>query len=262
MKPTFKSNIISVTVNGSNVAVNCKDLAGRNAVHAKILNNKTALGAFSKCAIASNTVTYTFDTSASASSFASKIDEVRETWKNVIIAFVTGLEIYDKDWVRVKCDSKENGKLVEPIISAHIPSLGFSYIRYVDGGNKKDFRYKFSSTTEAARFLTVLENIRNGKEVSVAMPFEESATPEPAPRQTVAATTEVRTLPTVKETATGNVIVTASTPTGTQETELTQTEVEQMPKNSTADTVNKKTLVIAAVAGIAVLLAIILLLKR
>lgn len=269
MKSTFKNNIISVTVNGSDVAVICKDSAGRNAVHAKILNNKTALGAFSKCAMTSTSVTYKFDTSASASSFASKIDDVRELWKEIIKVNVQEIKLYslNKNWVKIKCNDDTVGKEVHSAINSHATDLGFTIKEFVKGSTYKDFRYKLSSSSESARFLSVLLDIKEGKEVPVAMPFEESAIP--ATKTTTA--TVVRTLPTVisqqstvssQQPTEGNVIITTKTPTGTQETVLTQTEVEQMQKNSTADTVNKKTIVMAAVAGIAVLLAIVLLLKR
>lgn len=282
MKTTFKKNITSVVVSGCDVKITCKDTTARTAVHSKIINNQSALGKYSKCSVSSNAVTYTFASASEANRFASMINEVRETWKNVIIACVDGLEIYDKVWVRIKCDSKEIGAQVEPVIRAHISALGFSYIKYVDGGHKKDFRYKFSSTSEAARFLTVLEDIRNGKEVPVAMPFEEIAkdttlaasrpnvvttttTPTAA---TTSGTTVKQTLPRATTTSAGTVVLQTATPAGSTSVEVAKETLQEVQKKEQEKAkeeengISKKTLLIAGGAAVLVIILLVIILKR
>lgn len=286
MKATFKSNITSVVVSGCDVKITCKDTTARTAVHSKIINNQSALGKYSKCSVSSNAVTYTFASASEANRFASMIDEVRETWKNVIIACVKKVEIYSKDWVRIKCDSKEIGAQVEPVIRAHITSLGFSYKDYVSGTTMKDFRYRFSSATEAARFLTVLEDIRNGKEVPVAMPFEEIAkdttlaasrpnvvTTTTTPTATTSSGTTVKqTLPRATTTSAGTVVLQTATPAGSTSVEVTKEPLQEVQKKEQEKAeqekteqengISKKTLLIAGGAAVLVIILLVIILKR
>lgn len=210
-------------------------------------------------------------------------------WKEIIKSGVESVEIYSKKQVKVTCTNKDIGEEVFIAIRNNYQNLDAEPLKYIKGTNYKDFRFKFSSTSEAARFLTVLEDIRNGKEVLVAMPFEETAkdTTLATSRPNVVTTTTTptattssgitvkQTLPTATTssgttattTSAGTVGLQKAAPAGSTSVKVTKETLQEVQKkeqekNEQENGISKKTLLIAGGASVLVIILLVIILKR
>ena len=196
-------------------------------------------------------------------------------WKEIIKSGVESVEIYSKKQVKVTCTNKDIGEEVFIAIRTNYQNLDAEPLKYIKGTNYKDFRFKFSSTSEAARFLTVLEDIRNGKEVLVAMPFEETATTssgttvkQTQPTATTSSGTTVeQTQPTATRTSAGTVGLQKSPPAGSTSVKVTKETLQEVQKkeqekNEQENGISKKTLLIAGGASVLVIILLVIILKR
>ena len=82
-------------------------------------------------------------------------------WKKLIKDGILGVDIYQKDQVKITCRSKADGEDVYNVINSHYEELGGAPKKVVKGTSYKDFRLKYSSSAKAKEVKEILDEIRN-----------------------------------------------------------------------------------------------------
>ena len=82
-------------------------------------------------------------------------------WKKLIKDGILGVDIYQKDQVKITCRSKADGEDVYNVINSHYEELGGAPKKVVKGLNYKDFTLNYSSTVKAKEVKEILDEIRN-----------------------------------------------------------------------------------------------------
>ncbi len=114
-------------------------------------------------------------------------------WKKLIKDGTLGVDIYNKDQVKITCRSKADGEDVFNVINSHYEELGGSPKSVVKGTSYKDFRLKYSSSAKAKEVKEILDEIRNAdySKKPADTPAPETSSPETSSPETSVPETSV-----------------------------------------------------------------------
>ena len=112
-------------------------------------------------------------------------------WKKLIKDGILGVDIYQKDQVKITCRSKADGEDVYNVINSHYEELGGAPKSVVKGSSYKDFRLKYSSSAKAKEVKEILDEIRNADYTKKP----EDDTPAPSAPETSAPETPASSAP-------------------------------------------------------------------
>ena len=115
-------------------------------------------------------------------------------WKKLIKDGILGVDIYQKDQVKITCRSKADGEDVYNVINSHYEELGGAPKSVVKGSSYKDFRLKYSSSAKAKEVKEILDEIRNADYTKKP----EDDTPAPSAPKTSAPETPASSAPSVE----------------------------------------------------------------
>ena len=115
-------------------------------------------------------------------------------WKKLIKDGILGVDIYQKDQVKITCRSKADGEDVYNVINSHYEELGGAPKSVVKGSSYKDFRLKYSSSAKAKEVKEILDEIRNADYTKKP----EDDTPAPSAPETSAPETPASSAPSVE----------------------------------------------------------------